>query len=260
MSRRRFGRVRRLPSGRYQARYRGPDSVDRPAPRTFGTKREADIWLVKTEAEIHGGQWLDPDEGLVPFGKYARAWIEERPNLRPNTIEVYRYVLAKHLTPTFGPQAVADITDSAVRRWRKKLLDSGASQATAAKAYRLLKAIMNTAVEDGSIRRNPCRIRGASLDRSSERPVLRLGQVIALADTIEPRYRALILLAAFGSLRWGELAALRRKDIDTMARIVRVERSLTELPGGYLFGPPKSEAGLRVVATRRSSSRTSPGT
>ena len=64
-----------------------------------------------------------------------------------------------------------------------------------------------------------------------------------------PRYRALILLAVFGSLRWGELAALRRCDIDVDSGTVRIERSLTELPGGgYLFGPPKSEAGRRVVA------------
>jgi integrase len=45
------------------------------------------------------------------------------------------------------------------------------------------------------------------------------------------------------------LAALRRKDIDLAARTVRIERSLTELPGGgYLFGPPKSDAGQRTVA------------
>jgi hypothetical protein len=258
MSRRRFGRVRRLPSGRYQARYHGPDGIDRPAPHTFATRREADVWLVKIEAEIHGRHWLDPGEGLVPFGEYARAWIEERPNLRPNTVEVYRYVLGRHLTPTFGPQAVADITDSAVRRWRKKLLDSGASQATAAKAYRLLKAIMNTAVEDGLIRRNPCRIRGAGQDKSPERPVLRVGQVIALADAVEPRYRALILLAAFGSLRWGELAALRRKDIDTTARVVRVERS--SCPGSTCSAHPSPRPESAWWPFRRSSSRTSRGT
>jgi hypothetical protein len=47
---RRFGRVRRLPSGRYQARYLGPDGVDRPAPQTFGTKREAQVWLTSKKA------------------------------------------------------------------------------------------------------------------------------------------------------------------------------------------------------------------
>ena len=59
--RRRFGRVRRLPSGRFQARYAGPDGVDRPAPNTFATKTDADVWLTIKEAEIRKGDWLDPD-------------------------------------------------------------------------------------------------------------------------------------------------------------------------------------------------------
>ena len=92
-----------------------------------------------------------------------------------------------------------------------------------AKAYRLLKAIMNTAVDDGRIRRNPCRIKGASQETSPERPVLTVAQVYALAEAIDRRYRALVLLAAFGSLRWGELAALRRSDIDLTNRTIRVD-------------------------------------
>jgi hypothetical protein len=55
---------------------------------------------------------------------------------------------------------VQDITEARVRRWRKNLLDAGVGPVTVAKAYRLLKAILNTAVDDGLIRRNPCRIKG----------------------------------------------------------------------------------------------------
>jgi hypothetical protein len=78
---RRFGRVRELPSGRWQARYKGPDGIDRPAPHTFARKVDAEKWLIKMEAEIDGDLWLNPDDGRVAFGNYARAWIEERPNL-----------------------------------------------------------------------------------------------------------------------------------------------------------------------------------
>jgi integrase len=113
-----------------------------------------------------------------------------------------------------------------VRRWRKKLLDSGVSEVTAAKAYRLLRAVFNTALDDGLIRRNPCRIKGADRENSPERPVLTVTQVYALADAVGLRYRALILLAAFTSLRWAELAALTPADIDLDARIVRVTRQL----------------------------------
>jgi hypothetical protein len=107
---------------------------------------------------------------------------------------------------------------------------------------------MGTAVGDGIVQRNPCRVRGAGQDRSPERPVLSVGEVVALVEVMPERYRALVLLAAFGSLRWGELAALRRCDVDEEHGTIRVERSLTELAGGgRIFGPPKSAAGKRVV-------------
>lgn len=80
-----------------------------------------------------------------------------------------------------------------------------------AKAYRLLRAILNTAVIDKRIRENPCQIKGADKESSPERPVLSVAEVYRLADAIEPRYRALVLLATFGNMRWGELAGLRRR-------------------------------------------------
>jgi integrase len=175
--------------------------------------------------------------------------IEERPGLRPKTIELYRYLLRRHLGPTFDARALADIREPHVRRWRKNLLDAEVSAVTLAKAYRLLKAILNTAVDDGLIRRNPCRIKGAGQEKPAERPVLTIPQVYALADATGGRYRALVLLAAFSGLRWGELAALRRSDIDIQARTVRVIRQLSQPHGGgFVFGPPKSDAGQRTVA------------
>jgi integrase len=245
---RRFGRVRRLPSGRWQARYKGPDGIDRPADRTFASKTDAERWLALTEAEIVRGDWLDPDAGQVAFIQFARSWVAERPNLRPKTLQLYDGLVRLHMAPTLGTLMVQDITEPRVRRWRKSLLDAGVGEVTVAKAYRLLKAIMNTAVDDGLIRRNPCRIKGAGQEKSPERPVLTIRQVFDLADAIAPRYRALIFLAVFGSLRWGELAALRRRHIDLTSGTLRVELSVVELVDGSLVtGPPKSEAGKRIV-------------
>ena len=245
---RRFGRIRRLPSGRWQARYKGPDGIDRAAPSTFATKRDAEVWLAKTEVAILSDQWLDPDAGAVAFGEYARSWIDERPGLRPKTLELYRYLLRSQLDPVFARWPVRDIREPHVRRWRKDRLDVGVSSVTVAKAYRLLRAVMNTAVDDGLTPRNPCRIKGAGQEKSPERPVLTIAQVFSLADAITPQYRALILLAVFTGLRWGELAALRRCDIDLDGQIVRVMRQLSEVRGSApAFVAPKSEAGRRAV-------------
>jgi integrase len=246
--RRRFGAVRELCSGQWQARYRGPDGIMRPADHTFPTKTAAEVWLTRKEAEILDGDWIDPDAGQVLFAQYAAAWIEERPNLRPSTLRAYRCVLRRHLIPAFGARAVSEIREPHIRRWRKAMVDAGVGLPTTAKAYVLLKAVLNTAIDDGMIRRNPCRIKGAGTGQSPERPVVTVRQILSLAAVIEPSYRALILLAAFCSLRWGELAALRREDLDLEARTVKIERSLTPLPGGgYSFGPPKSAAGRRTV-------------
>lgn len=247
-AKRRFGRVRQLPSGRWQARYTGPDGVDRPAPETFATKTDAEVWLTRKEAEILDDEWIDPDAGKITLGEYGRAWIEERPNLRPRTVELYGYLLRAHLVSTFGEKALSEIKDPQVRRWRKKLLDAGVSEVTVAKAYRLLKAVLTTAVDDQLIKRNPCRIKGAGQERSPERPVLTVAEVYRLADAIEPRYRALVLLATFGGLRWGELAGLQRRDVDLGAGTVRVERQLMQITGqGLVFTEPKSAAGKRTV-------------
>jgi integrase len=247
--RRRFGRVRQLPSKRWQARYLGPDGADHAAPMTFATKKDAELWLSRTEIEIIGDRWIDPSAGAISFGDYASTWIRERPNLRPKTVQLYEYSLRRHLRPTFGNVAIREIREPAIRRWRVTLLDSGFSAIAVAKAYRLMKAILNTAVDDRLIQRNPCRIKGAGQETSPERPVLTIAQVFVLADVIDVRYQALVLLAAFGSLRWGELAALSRSDIDLASGTVRVSRQLAPARGGgFVIGPPKSAAGIRTVA------------
>jgi integrase len=244
-----FGTIRKLPSGRWQARYRGPDGLLRSAPSTFPRKADAARWLTLTEAELIGGAWIDPDAGRVPFTEYATTWISERPGLRPKTLQLYRYLLRRHLASALADHTIAGITEADVRRWRADRLAAGTSPVTTAKAYRLLKSVLATAVDDGLIRRNPCRIKGAGTEHSPERPVLTIPQVYALADAVGPPYRALVLLACFCGLRWGELAALRRCDIDTAAGTVRVVRQFTELVGQPpQFGPPKSYAGKRVVS------------
>ncbi len=246
--RRRFGAIRKLPSGRFQARYPGPDGVVRPADDTFAAKAEAEEWLTLKEAEILDDDWIDPDAGEILIPDYAATWIEERPGLRPKSIVNYRGLLRGQVAPHLATVTVGELTVARVRRWRKQLLDCGTSPITTAKAYRFLHAVMNTAVDDGLIKRNPCRVKGAGSEDSPERPVLSVAQVYALADAVGLRYRALILLAAFTSLRWAELVALTPADIDLDTRTVQVIRQLNYHKRGSTFGPPKSRAGVRTVS------------
>jgi len=245
---RHFGRVRKLPSGRYQVRYPGPDGVLRPGETTFERKRDAELWLSAKEAEIARGDWLDPKAGRVGLQEYGEAWIRERPKLRPKTVVLYEGLLRLHIVPALGKFTLTEITTPRLRKWRRDLLDAGVGPVTVAKAYRLLRSIMNTAVSDRLITRNPCQIPGAGQEKSPERPTATIEQVFTIAGAVPERYRVLVLLACFNSLRWGELAALARKHVDPVEGTVVVERSVVELPTAELvFGPPKSDASVRVV-------------
>jgi integrase len=246
--RRDWGRIRQLKSGRWQARYPGPDGLLRPADNTFETRKDAARWLSNKQTEIENADWVDPDAGRVPFIAYATTWISER-DLSDTTRERYESILRKHFPPILGELNLADIREATVRRWRKDRLDNNVGRPTVAKAYRLLHAIYATAVDDQVVKRNPCRIKGAGDESAPERPTLSIRQVITLADTIAPRYRVLVLLASMTSLRFGELAALRRRDVDLVHGEVHVRHSQAELQGGRLLvKDPKSEAGKRTVA------------
>jgi integrase len=301
---RRFGNVRKRESGRYQIRYPGPDGRMRTGPETYVRKADADRALVMIEAQIRSGEWTDPERGKVKLGDYATAWITERPGLRPRTVDLYRWLLGKHITPHLGGMPVGKLSTRAVREWRAALLASGVSVSVTAKAYRLLRAVLTTAVEDDRLLpRNPCRIRGAQAEHTAERPVLTVAQVFELAEQVgrrpvgntrkitggyrlrfsrngemraspevydsraeaeralwkmagdgrvdsthDRRFRALVLLATFASLRWSEATALRRSDLNLNNRTVRVRAAYIERSTGeMLLGPPKSRAGRRIV-------------
>jgi integrase len=237
-----------LPSGRWQARYPAPDGVLRPAPETFDTRKAAASWLSDKQAEINRDEWIDPDAGKVKLAVYGAKWIKERP-LAETTRERYEFAFRLHVVPHLGDLAVKDVRVGRVRTWWKQLGDDGVGQAARAKAYRVLRAIMNTAVDDQLVRRNPCRIAKAGEDGSAERKTLTIAEVFAVADAIQPRFRALVLLGAFTSLRFGELAALTRGDLDLDTGDVSVSKSQAELRGGRrMIKGPKSEAGVRVVS------------
>src|SRR5579884_71394 len=214
--RRQFGSVRRLKSGRWQASYWW-EGVRHLAPSTFETKIAATRWLSTVDADLTRGGWVDPRAGQITFGRYAASWLPLRTDLRPKTRELYAGLLRRHLLPAFGQLELGRISSSHVRVWISNMSGpDGPGEATAARSYRLLRTIMNTAVADELILKNPCQVKGGGVERSPERPIATVPQVHALADAIGPRFRAAVLLAAFCSLRRGEILGLQRADVDLL--------------------------------------------
>ncbi len=252
MSRRDFGSVRRRDNGRWQARYR--DKSGRVHSRLFATRSDAARFLAGIRADLDRGDWFDPTAGQETFTTYATRWLETRRvrgrPLAPRTRELYKWLLKRHVTPYLGNKELRHLSAGDIREWHAGLLaSSGPGAVTAAKCYRLVRAICNSAVADEELSRSPCTIRGAGQESSAERPVLSIPEIYELATAVGERWKALVLLAAFCGLRFGELAALTREQLDLLHATVTVSASLSELPGGIRhIGPPKSEAGMRVVA------------
>jgi hypothetical protein len=164
-------------------------------------RTSAEQWLSITEAQLLRGDWTDPDRARITVHDYVAAWISQRPGLRPRTVELYRWLLGKHIDPDLGGVELGKLSTSLIRQWRAKRLESGVSATVTAKAYRLLRASMNTAVnEDKILPRNPCIVRGADRENPDERPVISIAQVFQIAGEMPKRFRLLVLLA-FGSMR-----------------------------------------------------------
>lgn len=240
------GSFRKLPSGRWQVRYTGPDGLRYTMDTTFPTRKQADQAWSRLAADLVLGQWASPLSAAVPLEEYAAQWIAERAGLAPRTRDMYESLLRLHIAPQLGQLELRAVPPAVVRRWRDQLLRGGLGASTVAKSYRLLRSVMATAVDDELLSRNPCRLRGAATERPPERRVLDIAQVYALADAIEPRYRLVVLLAVFGSLRVGELMGLQRGDFDLNAMTVHVSRAVSEVAGSCWSSRPSRPLGCGV--------------
>jgi integrase len=253
MTKRQFGSVRKLHSGRWQARYRDPAGRMQSAKNTFATKTDASKHLSLIEADLHRGDWLDPRLSRVTFDEWSTAWLAGCAHLKAKTLAGYESVLAVHVLPEFTGEPIGSIDTARVRRFVSRLLAEGKAPGTVRNAKRVLRLVLGAAVEGGSLKSNPCD--GVTIPRgaSSEMVFLDLGQVRKLADAIatpprptrhaareHPEFGLLVRFAALTGLRAGEIAALRVGRLDVPGRRVEVAEAASEPHGELVYGPTKT--------------------
>lgn len=257
--RRSFGRLRRLPSGRYQAAYQGPDGKLHTAKATFGARDDAESWLSDRRKEIDRELWnpgaakAAKKKPSITFATYADRWVDTRRvkgrPLRPRTKAHYRKLLKQHILPTFGPKQLRSITPDMVDRWYEHTAVD--TPTTRAHCYSLLKTIFESARtgRERLIEVNPCLIDGGgTTDRVIKPKPASVEQLEILVTNMPERLRLMTLLGAWAALRFGELVELRRADIDLVDGVVHVQRAAVRVGGEFVVGDPKSAAGKRSVA------------
>lgn len=245
-----FGSIRRLPSGRLQARYLGPDGIRYPAPVTFDKETYARDYLDGVHVDIQRGRWVSPNAPKpaepATLRAYTEQWMAGRTKLAARTRHEYEGILRRHILPSLGDTPLPAVTPSVVRGWHAGLATGPTAKAA---AYSLLRTILSTAVADELLTANPCRVVGAgSVKRARTIRPATLAELDAIVAALPPRHRLLAVLTAWTALRFGEVTELRAGDVDAMTGILRVRRGVVWVGGKAVVKTPKSVAGIRDVA------------
>ena len=177
MGRRAFGSIRKISSGRFQARYTGPDGQKHPAPSTFARKSDADAWLARIQTQIAMGEWRSPEEidetearrASLLFSDWADEWLTSLPSLgrSPKTIQTHTYRM-RRLLDEFGSHPLAQITPADVSAWYSRTWEESGPGVTRP-VYMTLSTMMSAAKRQRLIEENPCQIPGAQDHKPTDR-------------------------------------------------------------------------------------------
>jgi len=215
--------------------------------RSFLTRKvDAERWLDGVRGELVRGTYVDPAAGRERFEAVASRWLSIQVH-RPTTAVQVRSNLGNHVLPIFGDRPIGTIRPSEVQAWVRSLA-SKLAPGTVEVVYRYFAAILRAAVEDRIIAVSPCRgIRLPKIEKIRVEP-LETDEVVALADAVDDRYRALVVLAAGTGMRQGEVFGLTLPRLDLLRRVVKVQQQLITIQGRVPYlGPPKTEASVRTI-------------
>ncbi|MCG7269538.1 tyrosine-type recombinase/integrase [Corynebacterium amycolatum] len=276
-----FGSIRKLKSGRFQARYtyRGQDCK---APDTFKTRSLAQGWLNEEEKLISFNEWTHPEqraaEEQLAQQRHAltvEAWLDQYHDgltVRASTLQTYRRTVRNRITAPLPPgDADPDITRLAgiplvelskadIYGWWDAITRAYDTPETNQKAYVRLKAACDEAVRRELIDRNPVEIAAAKRRSTRELPYLPTTEELhAVVDEMRPSYKLLTVLCLFHGLRIGEAIALEVDDVICEVPVpyaprysIRVKQNAQRItpddgPTFMLLQRTKSQAGNREV-------------
>lgn len=267
-TRRSFGRLALLPSGRWRARYSGPDGDLHNAPRTFESKIDAEGWLATERRLIDLDAWTPPAERqaraqslTVTVAEYCASIIDRRARkqpdpLRPGSAAVYRSLVKTRIAPHIGHIGLGAVTPTTISAWVDAMATDHPDTASRnSQAYRLLASVFNDAVEEDLLPVSPCRSpKAGRKPKSARKPLLATSEYTALVAALPERYRLMAELMAGCALRLGEVTELRKGDVRlvhdgaAVVATVTIARAVSWTTGSIPhIGPPKSEAGSRTV-------------
>lgn len=225
---------------RWYVAYRGPDGKQ-TSKRGFKRKRDAVRYSENVSQQIHSGNYISPKMGAITLAEVAKPWLaEKKVTLKPSSYRVYELSWRNHVEPAFGARKISSIVTSEVRAWITDLSTDG-SRATVSRAFGVLAGVLDTAVEDGRIEKNPARPKrpiAMPARTRQRRPYLTHTQVKALAET--SKYSEIVYVLAYTGMRWGELSGLKVRNIDATTRRILVIDNAVKVGTSVVEGTVKT--------------------
>jgi integrase len=237
--------IKKLDSGRWQARCRNPEDR-REVARNFTTKTAARDWLDDVTASFVRNDYADPRAGKVTVGELADIWFATTAPLKPSTRHSYQGLLTTHVLPRWADVELRKVATSGIATWVAEM-SAQRSASTVRKALGVLRGVLDLAVADRRLAINPAL--GVAQPRLplQEMRFLDATELERLADEMPERDRVLTMVLGWTGLRAGEALALRREDVGVLRRRVRIARAVVAVGGKLFVGSPKSHQ-ARTVA------------
>lgn len=273
---RRFGQIDRLPSGKYRARYTGPDGHLHKAPATFYSRDDAAGWIRSEEKLIEFDEWTPPatraltaEDRARTVGDWLTEWLELRTRgtrpLAPSTLQDYRNTIDRRILKVTGPAArlrdipLTMLTRRDVAAWWDDINRAFDSAPYNRNAYARLRTALQAAVDRDMIPANPVSVPEAARrpkHRRKELPEAQVMQdIVDQLDRTKPRidgrHKLLAILTLFHGLRIGEALGIQRRDVRVSGDeiTVTISGNCYRVPGsGMVYKEnAKTDAGNRTV-------------
>jgi integrase len=241
--------IAKRPDGKWRARYTAPDGKQRA--KHFTRKVDAERWLTEQQSRLNRGEWTAPELSRITVREWATTWLASKAGLKGRTQGSYESLWRTLVAPRWGDYRLDQVTYGAVVTWTAEMTGRRLSASRVSQALLCLKQILDLAVLDGRLARNPARGVKPPRPRRAEPRYLSHAQVAQLAEECGrygEQYRLFILVAAYCGLRWGEMRALKVRRVDLLRARIDVAESIPDRSEG--IDTPKSHK-QRVVPLPR---------
>jgi len=229
--------IKKRDNGQWRARYR--DGAGREHARHFARKVDAQRWLDDVSSAVVTGTYTDPRTSRVTLADWSATWLAGQVHLKATGRTRVEGIVRNYVVLRWGSTRLRDVSHAEVQAWVTELMAGGLSASSVQRAHGILSQMLDLAVRDRRLAVNPAK--GARLPRKLAKPrrFLTADQVEALAVECEP-YGLVVRFLAYTGLRWGEMAALRVRDVDLLRRRMHITRSVTEDNGRLIFDTTKT--------------------